>query len=57
MQGPSKEEIQRRLQIAQGKFQMAERKFRMVSVLVAGGFAVEAEVPAREALEIAWKSM
>ena len=57
VQGHSKEEIQRRLQIAQSKFQMAERKFRMASVLVGGGFALEAEVPAREALEMAWKSM
>ncbi|MBA3604148.1 MAG: DEAD/DEAH box helicase, partial [Parachlamydiaceae bacterium] len=53
IQGPSKEEVQRRLHIAQGKFQMAERKFRMASVLVAGGFAVEAEAPAREALDMA----
>ncbi len=50
-------EQQRKLQKARAQFQVAERKFRMAKVLASGGFAQEAETPAKEALNLAWESL
>lgn len=50
-------EQQRKLQKARAQFQAADRKFRMAKVLANGGFAQEAEAPAKEGLNLAWEAL